>query len=197
MAQRELFYSHTPSTRRLRLQITETPHDSQAVRRAPATASAALEVSGQLPRHDFVPSASHLLQLQRTHGNRYVQRLVQRARSTVPTQARPTRPTSLPDTLKTGIEQLSGLSMADVRVQYNSAEPAKLQALAYTRGTDIHVGPGQEKHLSHEVWHVVQQVQGRVHPLTQMKEGVQGNEDKELEREADVMGAKALHRRRR
>ena len=63
----------------------------------------------------------------------------------------------LPDRLKAGVETLSGLGMDDVRVHYNSPRPAQLQALAYTQGSDIHVGPGQERHLPHEAWHVVQQ----------------------------------------
>lgn len=67
--------------------------------------------------------------------------------------------TGLPDTLKAGIENLSGLSMDDVQVHYHSSQPAEVQALAYTQGTEIHVGPGQEKHLPHEAWHVVQQKQ--------------------------------------
>lgn len=66
-----------------------------------------------------------------------------------------------------------------------------MQALAYAQGTDIHVAPGQEKYLPHEAWHVVQQKQGRVQPTTQMKGGVNVNDDKELEKEADVMGSKA------
>lgn len=49
--------------------------------------------------------------------------------------------TGLPDNLKTGVENLSGFSMDDVRVHYNSSKPAQLQALAYTQGTDIHVAP--------------------------------------------------------
>jgi hypothetical protein len=65
--------------------------------------------------------------------------------------------TGLSDTLKTGIENLSGLSMDDVQVHYNSLKPAQVQALAYTQGTGIHVGPGQERHLAREAWHVVQQ----------------------------------------
>ena len=48
----------------------------------------------------------------------------------------------MPDGLKSGIENLSGLSIGDVKVHYKSAKPATLQALAYTQGTDIHVGPG-------------------------------------------------------
>ncbi|WP_205010692.1 DUF4157 domain-containing protein [Nitrosomonas oligotropha] len=100
--------------------------------------------------------------------------------------------TGLPDNLKSGIESLSGLSMDSVRVHYNSSQPAQLNALAYAQGTDIHVAPGQEQHLPHEAWHVVQQAQGRVQPTMQMKEGIPINDDRGLEHEADVMGAKAL-----
>lgn len=100
--------------------------------------------------------------------------------------------TGLPDTLKSGIESLSGMSMDGVKVHYNSSQPAQLSALAYAQGRDIHVAPGQEQHLPHEAWHVVQQAQGRVQPTRQMKEGVPVNDDSGLEQEADVMGAKAL-----
>ena len=54
------------------------------------------------------------------------------------------------------------MSMDAVRVHYNSTKPAQLNAHAYTQGTDIHVASGQERHLPHEGWHVVQQMQGRV-----------------------------------
>ena len=100
--------------------------------------------------------------------------------------------TSLPDNLKSGIESLSGMSMDSVKVHYNSSQPAQLNALAYAQGTDIHVAPGQEQHLPHEAWHVVQQAQGRVKPTMQMKEGVPVNDDRSLEHEADVMGVKAV-----
>lgn len=103
--------------------------------------------------------------------------------------------TGLPDDLKAGVESLSGYSMDDVRVHYNSSKPAQLQALAYTQGTEIHVGPGQEKHLAHEAWHVVQQMQRRVKPTIQIK-GIQINDDDGLEREADEIGGKAVQKRR-
>ena len=99
--------------------------------------------------------------------------------------------TGLPDQLKSGIESLSGLSLDHVRVHYNSSQPAQLNALAYAQGSDIHLAPGQERHLPHEAWHVVQQAQGRVRPTLRMKDGVQVNDDVGLEREADVMGLKA------
>ncbi len=100
--------------------------------------------------------------------------------------------TGLPDNLKTGIEHLSGLSLNDVKVYRNSDKPAQLQAHAYAQGTEIHLGPGQEKHLPHEAWHVVQQKQGRVKPTMQMKGKVNINDDDGLEREADIMGNRAL-----
>jgi hypothetical protein len=100
--------------------------------------------------------------------------------------------TGLPDQLKSGIESLSGMSMDSVRVHYNSAKPADLQAHAYAQGSEIHLGPGQERHLPHEAWHVVQQTQGRVKPTMQMKGKVNINDDAGLEHEADLMGAKAL-----
>ncbi len=99
--------------------------------------------------------------------------------------------TGLPDNLKSGIENLSGMSMDHVKVHYNSDKPAQLQAHAYAQGSEIHVAPGQEKHLPHEAWHVVQQAQGRVKPTMQMKGDVPVNNDVGLENEADVMGAKA------
>ncbi len=68
----------------------------------------------------------------------------------------------LPPALKDGIEGLSGMSMDHVQVRYNSPKPAQLNALAYAQGAEIHVAPGQDRHLAHEAWHIVQQQQGRV-----------------------------------
>ena len=99
--------------------------------------------------------------------------------------------TGLPDNLKAGVESLSGFSMDDVRVYYNSSKPATVQALAYTQGTDIHVAPGQEKCLPHEAWHVAQQMAGRVSPTTIIN-GMPVNDNAGLEHEADVMGEKAV-----
>ena len=99
----------------------------------------------------------------------------------------------LPPQLKAGIESMSGMSMDHVNVHYNSDRPAQLNAHAYAQGSDIHVAPGQEQHLPHEAWHVVQQAQGRVQPTTQMKESTPVNDDPGLESEADAMGAQALN----
>lgn len=92
--------------------------------------------------------------------------------------------TGIPDQTKENFENLSGFSFDDVRVHYNSPKPAQLQALAYTQGSEVHIAPGQEKHLGHELGHVVQQKQGRVQPTMQLQ-GVNVNDNEGLEREAD------------
>jgi len=109
-----------------------------------------------------------------------------------PLQTKRENNTGIPDNIKDGVENLSGIDMNDVRVNYNSSKPADVGALAYTQGTNIHVAPGQERHLPHEAWHVVQQKQGRVEPTMQLKDGVPVNDDEELEHEADMMGKKAF-----
>lgn len=98
--------------------------------------------------------------------------------------------TGLPDNLKSGMENMTGVDLSDTKVHYNSSKPAQLKAHAYAQGTDIHIASGQEKHLGHELAHVVQQKQGRVQPTTQMK-GIGVNDDSGLEKEADDWGAKA------
>lgn len=100
--------------------------------------------------------------------------------------------TGLPDQLKSGVENLSGQSLDDVNVHYNSNKPKELQAHAFAQGNQIHIAPGQEKHLPHEAWHVAQQKQGRVQPTTQLKAGIPINDNRGLEHEADIMGAKAI-----
>jgi len=103
----------------------------------------------------------------------------------------PPNRTGLPDGLKAGVEALSGMSLDQVRVHRNSPEPAQLQAHAFAQGSEVHLAPGQDHHLPHEAWHVVQQAQGRVRPTLEAKGGVAVNNDAGLEREADEMGARA------
>lgn len=99
----------------------------------------------------------------------------------------------LPVGLKRNLESASGIALDDVRVHYDSPRPRQLGALAFAQGSDIFVGPGQEHHLPHEAWHVVQQAQGRVQPTARSLQAptVQLNDDIGLEREAAMMGAGA------
>ena len=100
--------------------------------------------------------------------------------------------TALPQPLRRGLEAVSGLSLNHVRVHRNSPAPERLDALAYAAGSDIHLAPGQDQHLPHEAWHVVQQAQGRVPPTQRASIGLPINDDSRLEREASTMGARAM-----
>jgi hypothetical protein len=117
--------------------------------------------------------------------------LQRRLADTLAQRTPPENRTGLPDRLKSGLEAESGLGMDDVRVHYNSSQPAQLGAHAFAQGADIHVAPGQERHLAHEAWHVAQQKQGRVRPTMQLK-GAAVNDEAALEHEADVMGARLV-----
>lgn len=99
---------------------------------------------------------------------------------------RPAAPnaTGIPDHMKARFEAASGMSLDDVRIHYNSARPAQLNALAYTQGTNVYLGAGQEKHLSHELGHVIQQKRGLV-PVSRWLNGLPLNDDARLEAEAD------------
>lgn len=116
--------------------------------------------------------------------------VLQRQGNTGSVVQRAARSNGLPEPLKTNMENRSGFDLGDVTVHRNSDKPEQLMAHAYAQGNEIHLAPGQEKHLPHEAWHVVQQKQGRVKATMQMK-GVGVNDDVGLEREADAMGTKA------
>jgi cytochrome c oxidase assembly protein Cox11 len=99
--------------------------------------------------------------------------------------------TGLSGKLKKALEKISGDSLDKVKVHYNTDKPAQLQAHAYAEGTNIHLAPGQEKHLPHEAWHVIQQVQGKVKTTTTKQKKVVNNAAG-LEKEADKMGKKQM-----
>jgi hypothetical protein len=142
-------------------------------------------VADAILRMPLLQRRADAMSLQKTRGNRFVQWVAVQAK------LEPNR-TGMPDRLKEGIEALSGLPMDAVRVHYNSDKPVQLEALANTQGTEIHIGPGQERHLAHEAWHVVQQAEGGVR-LTRPVNGVGVNNDPQLETEADEMGYKAMY----
>lgn len=86
--------------------------------------------------------------------------------------------------MKVRFENLSGFSFDDVRVHYNSDKPAQFQALAYTQGSQVYIGQGQEHHMEHELAHVVQQKQGRVTPTAYFG-NIAINDEPGLEQEAE------------
>lgn len=93
--------------------------------------------------------------------------------------------TGIPRAVQAKFEAASGLSFEDVRVHYNSSRPAQLGAYAYTQGSQVYIGPGQERHLEHELGHVVQQKRGLV-KVDGYINGVPVNRDPGLERAANL-----------
>jgi hypothetical protein len=161
--------------------------------------SKAHEFSG--PQHANAEGASsrtftktRSIPIQRAIGNRVLGQLLQSKIEI--RQAKPARTdasgqgSALPDRLKGSLKSLSGVDVSEIRVHRNSGKPAKLNALAYTQGHNIHLAPGQDQHLPHEAWHAVQQMQGRVKPTMQAR-GIPINDDAHLEKEADRMAPKA------
>lgn len=96
--------------------------------------------------------------------------------------------TGIPDRMKQDFENRSGLSFDDVRIHYNSGRPARFQSLAYTQGANVYIAPGQEKHLGHELGHVLQQKQGMVRPAIRYENALLNN-DPYLENQADRFAA--------
>lgn len=102
----------------------------------------------------------------------------------------------LPDGVRAKMETAFGTDFSDVRVHVGR-EASSIGAIAYTWGTNIHFAPGQynphtlqgQKLLGHELWHVVQQKNGRVR--NPFGGGVAVVQDHALEAEADRMGIKA------
>jgi hypothetical protein len=76
---------------------------------------------------------------------------------------------NIPDAMKEGFADQTEFSFNDAKVHYNSDQPAHLQALAYTHGFEILITPGQEKHLEHDLSHVVQQKRGIVRPTPEQE----------------------------
>lgn len=102
----------------------------------------------------------------------------------------------LPRDVRAKMETAFSADFSDVRVHIGH-EATSLGAIAYTWGTNIHFAPGQynphtiqgQKLLGHELWHVLQQKQGRVR--NPFGGGVAVVQDHALEAEADRMGIKA------
>ena len=149
---------------------------------------------------DNRPEAIQLQQIQESADNGILNDEIAQLQATADASSTSTAPfqfkennTGLPDNLKSGMENLSGMSLDHVKVHRNSDKPAAVQAHAYAQGSDIHLASGQEKHLPHELGHVVQQTEGRVRPTTSVN-GMAVNDSTTLEKEADSMGARALQR---
>lgn len=100
----------------------------------------------------------------------------------------------LPPKLRAHHETESGVSLEDAQVFRNSPIPARWNAEALTFRNRVFLGPGKERHLAHEAWHVVQQKRNAVHADFRIG-GTGVNTSARFENEADRMGARAEGRR--
>jgi hypothetical protein len=104
---------------------------------------------------------------------------------------------ALPARIRATMEGAFGMDFSSVRV-HRRPEAAAMNARAYTRGTNIYFAPGQYRPdslagrqlLAHELTHVAQQAQGPA-KATARAGGFNINDSPVLEREADVLGARA------
>jgi hypothetical protein len=157
-----------------------------------------------------------LRRLQRQHGNRYVQRVVERVQRQGGAEGfelddemagRIHRARSGGQPLNGAVQaQMSGAlgyDFSGVRVHTDSEADAlnqQLNARAFTIGQDIFFRRGEYslgvgsgwKVIAHELTHVVQQMQGRIGSTTQAR-GVAVDGDVELEHQADMMEERATY----
>lgn len=106
-------------------------------------------------------------------------------------------PNKMPENVQQKMESTMNADFSNVNIHVGS-KASSVGALAYTQGNDIHFAQGKfnpntqsgQNLLGHELAHVVQQRAGRVKATTSVN-GLPVNDDRSLEKEADVMGAKA------
>ncbi|MDF2837001.1 MAG: hypothetical protein K0Q63_2641, partial [Paenibacillus sp.] len=149
-------------------------------------------------------ASDHLARMQASAGN---QAVVQRFKDDVAAEsesnARTAAPvsgsgTGMPPEVQAKMERTMGADFSGVRI-HTGHQAGAVGALAFTQGTDIHFAPGQykpdspsgQKLLGHELAHVVQQKEGRVSPTARLATGQPLNDSPALEREADMLGARA------
>lgn len=109
--------------------------------------------------------------------------------------------TSLPFSLQAKMEKSFGQNLSDVTIHKNSSKAVQMKSLAFTQGDNIHFAPGHfnpdsesGRHLiGHEFTHVMQQRNGGIKSTDKMSPGIQLNADPVLEREADVLGKRAVN----
>jgi hypothetical protein len=107
----------------------------------------------------------------------------------------------LPKEVQVKLENSFGQDFSNVSIQKNSNRATELNARAFTQGEQIHFAPGEfntntnvgRNLLGHEITHVVQQRSGVVKPTSMISKGIEINENKSLEQEADILGRKTFN----
>ena len=130
-----------------------------------------------------------------------IQRAATDAEDTLQTKEEPVATANgdkLPKGTQQQMEQALGGDFSQVKIHQNSQQAEKVNAQAFTQGSDVHFAPGKynpasnagQELLGHELAHVMQQREGRVQANTTVA-GMPVNDNRGLEQEADLLGAKA------
>lgn len=106
----------------------------------------------------------------------------------------------LPGDLQSKMENAFSTDFSKVNIHKASQKALNLNALAFTQGENIHFAPGQfnpgsetgRNLIGHEFTHVMQQRNGTVKPTSVLGKGLNLNDDRGLENEADNLGKKAV-----
>ncbi|EDP95124.1 DUF4157 domain-containing protein [Kordia algicida OT-1] len=106
---------------------------------------------------------------------------------------------ALPKAVQSNMETSFGQDFSNVSIHTNSQKAVQMNARAYTQGEQVHFALGEfnpnsdkgKNLIGHEFTHVAQQRAGVVKPTKVLQKGVNINDDKNLESEADTFGAKA------
>ena len=111
------------------------------------------------------------------------------------------RNNDLPEELQAKMETSFGSDFSNVKIHKNSKQAAKLNALAFTQGEQIHFAPGQfnphsnkgKNMIGHEFTHIIQQRQGIVQPTGIIAKNHLLNNSQRLEHQADRFGSRAVN----
>jgi outer membrane protein OmpA-like peptidoglycan-associated protein len=161
------------------------PSQSHIVRRSAITRRRRTEATAQVP---LERPAAAIMRLQRGVGNRATSGLIQRIQTGQP----------LEPSWRARLQDAFGVDLADVRIHTDAAADA-VQAIALTRGRDIHLGrkappagtTAGRALLAHEVAHVVQQGQA-----TSARSGAVGLPGDKFEQAADAAAHAVMAGRR-
>lgn len=102
----------------------------------------------------------------------------------------------LPKDVQSKMENSFGHDFSDVKLHKDSSQAQDVNAKAYAQGNEIHFAPGEynpssksgQELIGHELTHVVQQKKGKVGQGEIHGSGMEINQDKALEQEADTLG---------
>ena len=98
----------------------------------------------------------------------------------------------LPNKLLFAAKSLTGLSLENVDVIYDSPKTEQYQSDGFVKNNEIHLAKGNKGLIGHETWHMIQRIQNRVRTGEKTNPHFTINKNKNLENEAHIMGDKLM-----